>query len=621
MTKALGGSTDRFVLLPDHEAASAVAGCLPFRPTHLVSHLSGRPWILAHLPHGRLTDIRAGASALVLIGPGPVECEPLQAALGRCRDIDELDRILASLPGVFHMMASIGGVIRVQGTASGVRRVFHARQGATLLVGDRAETLAELVGTPVDEAALALRLLEPLPHPLGERTTWHGINSTPPGSYLRIDGRQYVTTRRWWQPPLPSRPATAGATAVREALESSVRLHLAGRATVSTELSGGFDSTAVSYLAQRERTPLNAPAILAITAGSRDPLDDDHDWAALATRLNPALDHRILPAERLPLTYDSLADAAAERIDEPSIAIAQRSRVLAVTALGRETGSQVHLTGHGGDHLFVGLPTLSLDLLRTRPMAALHRIATYRSMFGWSWPDTTRQLARHGSYRQWLARSAVSCGRVADWRTPLLTWGVPATLPDWVTPYAADLVRGELGRAAATARPLAPTPGRHLELDGIRDGARLVRALTDITGRAGLPISAPFLDDRVIEAALSTRIDDRVQPHAYKPLLRQAMAGILPERLLARTTKGVGDLDLALGVREHATDLAGLWSDSRLAARGLVDAERLTALCDQPEAPELDDGALLTTVACELWLRAVDRTTTPLEHTHAPSLT
>lgn len=125
----------------------------------------------------------------------------------------------------------------------------------------------------------------------------------------------------------------------------------------------------------------------------------------------------------------------------------------------------------------------------------------------------------------------------------------------------------------------------------------------------------------MIEAALSTRIDDRVQPHAYKPLLRQAMAGILPERLLARTTKGVGDLDLALGVREHATDLAGLWSDSRLAARGLVDAERLTALCDQPEAPELDDGALLTTVACELWLRAVDRTTTPLEHTHAPSLT
>ncbi|MER5561242.1 asparagine synthase-related protein [Streptomyces sp. NPDC002506] len=584
-------------------------------------HPSGRPWILADLPHSRLTDIRSGADALVLIGPGPVEPDPLRTELGRCRDIAELDRVLARLPGVFHALATVGGTIRVQGTASGLRQIYRTRHGETLLVGDRAQTLAELVGAPVDEAALALRLLEPVPHPLGERTAWHGIAPTPPGSYLRIDGRQAVVVRRWWELPSPTRLAADGAGAVHEAMESSVRLHMTGRGMVSTELSGGLDSTTVGYLAQRERTRQGGPAVLAITADSRDPLDDDSDWAARAIRLNPALDHRILAAERLPLAYTDLAGAATERLDEPSIALVQRSRVLAVTGLARRAGSQVHLTGHGGDHLFVGLPTLSLDLLRTHPWAAVRRIAAYRGMFGWSWPDTTRQLARRRSYRRWLARCAVTRGPAADWRTPLLTWGVPTTLPDWVTPYAVDLVHGEIGRAAATAHPLAPTPGRHLELDGIRDGARLVRALADLTGRAGLPISAPFLDDRVIEAALSVRIEERVQPHVYKPLLQRAMADVLPRQLLARTTKGVGDLDLALGVREHATDLVGLWKDSHLAARGLVDTDRLTVLCGQPDAPQLDDGALLTTVACELWLRAADSTTTLQERTDAPSLT
>ncbi|MER7760220.1 hypothetical protein [Streptomyces sp. NPDC097619] len=65
-------------------------------------------------------------------------------------------------------------------------------------------------------------------------------------------------------------------------------------------------------------------------------------------------------------------------------------------------------------------------------------------------------------------------------------------------------------------------------------------------------------------------------------------------------------MDLALGLRTHAPHLDRLWSDSRLAELGLVDGQCLSDLCARPASAELDDGALLTTVACELWLRSLE---------------
>ena len=50
-------------------------------------------------------------------------------------------------------------------------------------------------------------------------------------------------------------------------------------------------------------------------------------------------------------------------------------------------------------------------------------------------------------------------------------------------------------------------------------------------------------------------------------------------------------------------------SDAGAAAaeRGLVDPEALAAMCAQTDYPGLSDGSLMTTVGCELWLRAYGR--------------
>jgi asparagine synthase (glutamine-hydrolysing) len=125
----------------------------------------------------------------------------------------------------------------------------------------------------------------------------------------------------------------------------------------------------------------------------------------------------------------------------------------------------------------------------------------------------------------------------------------------------------------------------------------------------GLTLAAPYYDDRVIEAGLAVRPGERVTPWRYKPLIIEAMRGIVPAESLARQTKANGSGDEEPGLRRHRAELLALWEDSRLARIGLVDAAALRELCSRPLPPELGFGALDQTVACEVWLRSVETST------------
>lgn len=412
---------EHFVVIPDHEEAAAEAECLPWRPTHTLSHRSGRPWLLAHLHTSVLTHLEHRDRSVVLIGPGAPAVGPLRDILADCRTVADLDHIVAALPGLFHLVAGFGGEQRVQGTASGTRTVYRTSHRGGWWVSDRARPLARLTGASLDETALALRLLEPLPHPLSDRPLWPDVEPVAAGHWLHIDahGRQRMVP--WWNPPVPQTNLAAGADQVAKALDRSVKLQVNERPRVSSELSGGFDSTSLLFLAQA------LGPVLAITVQSSDPLDDDHHWAELAARHASRAEHRVVPADEVPLSYADL-DQATEPLDEPSTAIVSRARVLAMTAVAREAGAQVHLTGHGGDHLFVGVPALWADRLRQQPFTAARHLITYRGMFRWPWRKTVRQALVPRSYARWLAADSTS-GTSSDPQHPMLTWGLGATIP------------------------------------------------------------------------------------------------------------------------------------------------------------------------------------------------
>jgi asparagine synthase (glutamine-hydrolysing) len=597
----LGHGEGYFAVLPDRGAALAVARRLAADGSRTLTHASGRPWLVGCWRDDELTVAEVGGARLAVIGCCPVTAAELTREAERLRDLAQLDGLARRLPGSFHLVAALDGRCRVQGTASGLRLVFHATAGEVTVAADRADVLAALIDAEVDERSLAVRLLFPVPHPLLEQPMWHGVHGVPADRALIVerDGRS-TRMPTWWPAPEPVRSLAEQAPLIRQAMIDAVDARTRGGGVVSCDLSGGLDSTSVCFLAAR------GPAtIVASTWPGLDPADDDVEWAGRAAAHLPGVEHVVWPAERVPLVYERLLEID-DPMDEPTIGMMDRARLLDDLEGLAARGSRVRLTGIGGDHVAWCSEAHYHSVLRRRPLFALRQLRGFRALFHWRLGDTVRALADSRRYGRWLADTAAELGAAKPAGvTDMLGWGPPPRLHDWVTPRAWRLAQDAITEAAATVRPLAPTRGQHGDLDQILSTNRIIRQWEQMSARAGLPIQSPFFDDRVIEAFLSVRPEDRVTPWRYKPSLVAAMRGIVPDECLARTSKAQAAMEAAAGLRENRGDLLALWEGSTLAERGLVDRDRLLDLALRPATPELRTGILYPTIGCEVWLRTL----------------
>ena len=593
-----------FAVFTDREDAAAVARSFARPGSRTLTHASGRPWLVGRWHDEDIVTASAGDAALAVIGCCPVEAGELRRRAALLRDLAELDTLARSLPGSFHLVAALDGRIRVQGTASGLRLVFHAEIDGVRVAATRADILAAALDLDPDPQELAVRLLWPAPYPLFETSLWRPVTAVPPQDAVIVaaDGRS-VRHTRWWAPPEPVRSLAESAPLIRTVLQEAVDARTRQGGVVSCDLSGGLDSTSVCFLAD------HSPArVVASTWPGRDPADTDLHWAELAARHLPDVEHVIWDADASPLVYDDLLGID-DLLDEPTIGVMDRSRVLHHLPALAARGSRVHLTGIGGDHVAWCSEAYYHRLLRTRPLFAVRQLRGFRALWRWPLGGTVSALADSRPYGRWLADAAARLRDPSPSSSVAtgLGWGMAPRLFGWATADAERLARRALLDAAATVAPLHPDRGMHADLEQIRSTTRVIRQWDRMAARAGLPMASPFLDDRVIEACLAVRPAERVTPWAYKPVLTAAMSGPVPEECLRRTNKATASMDASNGLRAHRADLLALWEDSRLERLGLVDGAQLRDLARRPASRGLSDAILYSTIAAEVWLRGRSR--------------
>lgn len=427
----------------------------------------------------------------------------------------------------------------------------------------------------------------------GEHTLHRGITRLPGGCWLRVatDDLAAARPQRYWAFTLePDRSLTDRdeprlVEELRALIVQAVARRLESDVPLGVFLSGGVDSSAVLAGMLKSVDPAR---IRAFTLGFTEPSFDESGPArTMATHAGIVHEERVLSVD----TARALLPALLGRLDEPS----GDASLLPTYLLCRYTREQVTvaLSGDGGDELFAGYdPFLALA-----PAAAYARVV----------PAPLHRLIRRAAGA--LPTSYANMSLDFKLKRTLMGLSYERALwnPAWMSPVEPD----DLARMFH-----CPLPAEEIYSEAIASWNRepgldvVDRTLEYYTrhylqddilvkaDRASMLVSletrSAFLDNDLVEFCRRLPHHFKLRRGQRKYLLRRALRGLVPDRLLARRKKGFG-MPIGKWLRSGALD------ESTAAVPG-VRPEWIAARWQEHRAGAADHRLLLW---CWLSLAAV----------------
>ncbi|MGQ0743220.1 MAG: asparagine synthase (glutamine-hydrolyzing) [Acidimicrobiales bacterium] len=417
-------------------------------------------------------------------------------------------------------------------------------------------------------------------------TLFAGIHKMEAGTWMRVNPDGSAKTHRWWDAwdhtrPLEGIADREIAELVIDELRQSVSYRKVSDVPVGVFLSGGVDSsTNVALFSEGENRPVRTFSV-GYCGDHQTYRNELHHARRMATVVG-AEHHEVL------LDIEDLVDFLPEMVrlqDEP-LADPVCVPVHFVARLARQHGVAVAQVGEGADELFCGYPWWRTAL----------RLQGWNDRLG---PPAMKRLGaralialgRGNDHRQeWLARGAS--------RRPLFWSGAEA----FTDAAKRRLLHPDVDRELAGLSswdPLAPIRRRFVDTAWdpsdlhwmtysdlrLRLPELLLMRVDKMTMGVGLEARVPFLDHRLVELALSIPTDVKLRGGGTKPVLKNAVRGLIPDDLIDRPKQGFG-----VPVHEY---LAGRLGDlarhelKRFCDRsGLLNTEAVMAVVASDRAAE-----------------------------------
>jgi asparagine synthase (glutamine-hydrolysing) len=474
----------------------------------------------------------------------------------------------------------------------GVRPLFVHRSGTVLrFAGELRQLLAMLPATPAPDRAGVAHWIAVSNRP-GTGTLYEGVERLGPGEAIAL-GRDGARRWRYWEPRYRQPLQEAGlAERVREGLDLAVERRLAGPGETGVLMSGGLDSATVAALGRERLLACSA------TFPEHPAADEAVLIAELRERLNlPGLVAGVRPGGLVASAVEHLLAWRAPLIGWGDFWALPLMRVAA------ERGVVTMLDGDGGDELFGPRSQVITDrLLAARPRQALQlarrlpgadragrrlKAATVaRLLYDGALPHgpqlALRRLATRRQAPDWLLRRT---------RTELAGSDDPAP---W------KLLDGPRWWAAA-----AHGVAYGIEGAGVFEHQRRRAAL------AGVEARHPLLDLDLVELCLRLPPEATLDPSLSRPLLREAMAGLLPDSVRLRPDKALFESVIVSCLRgPDAEAVRALLADPNAELGAYVDLGRMRGeLFDRDELSRGDPFRWMWLVwrllNAELWLRSL----------------
>lgn len=493
----------------------------------------------------------------------------------------------------------------------GVRPLFYTSVRNTLFFASEVKALLQVPGVEAEMDPIALDQIFTLWAPIAPRTPFKDIQELEPGSMMLVEeGKR--TVRPYWSLSFPDHASSsrhtgenAAAEELRALLADATRLRMRADVPVGSYLSGGLDSSIVSALAAGM-----TPEVLRTFSVAFD--NAEHDESAFQMEMAAALGTMHSTVQCRDEDIASVFPEVIRSTERPILRTAP-APLFKLSALVREKGLKVVLTGEGADEVFAGYDLFKEARVRrfcARQPGSRIRPHLFRKLYPYL-PGLKQQSAEY---------LAAFFGAGADSPDDPLFSHKPRIRVTGAAKlfFSADLRETLSGYDAAEelASRLPVDFGRwhplhqaqYLETRFLLPGYILSSQGDRMAMAHGIEGRFPFLDHRLVEFAAGLPPEMKLKGLVEKHILREATKDLLPETILRRpkqpyrapdsqSFRGAGEKDY---VREAM-------SAEKLADGGLFNPASVSKLFAKSRQKQLsgfrDNAAFVGILSTQLWLQ------------------
>lgn len=478
------------------------------------------------------------------------------------------------------------------------KKPLHYSEAAGVFVFG-SELKAVLAHPAIDAAIDPLALnsyltFEYVPTPRG---IVRGVRKLEPGHFLLVRDGRIIRDAAWWTIDLGEQEMTENDAIAQldDALAKATERRLIADVPIGVFLSGGIDSSAVAWYAQRASTT----RIKTFSIGFAERSYDESAQARLvAAHIGTEHHERILTQQDcldlIPELYARLDEPFADASLIPTHLLSRFAREQVTVALG----------GDGSDELLAGYPTFLADrwrgFIHAMPRPMLHAL---RSAVAWL-PASDKDIALDFKLKQFLRGFGTGPGHT---HTRWLGSFTPEEKRSLLTPELQASLNGAHGLEPVDDLLRGSSNGE--ELNAIIRVYLRTYLLDDILFKvdrasmyASLEVRAPFLDPDVVALINRMPQDLKRRGSTGKYLLKRTMRGKLPDAIIDRPKKGFG-LPLSAWLRGALRPMCQeLLDPSRLQQQGFFDPAYVTRLVGEHMSGRANHRKLLwTLMVFQLW--------------------
>jgi len=456
----------------------------------------------------------------------------------------------------------------------GIKPLYYAQAGDRFLFGSEIKALLQDPGlTPAPNDQRVYDYLVAGLHDHDDETFFEGIRQLPAATYAVIDDGGF-RRRRYWEPRL-STDGNADPEAFRSLWKKAIERRLVADVPVGTCLSGGLDSSSIVCL----MSELLAEHVTdAVSLGDRiktfsavfgdDPIDES-EYIEEVVRTTGVESHLVEPSSE---EFFEELERVVWHQEEPMVSTGPYAQWCVMRLAAPHV--KVLLDGQGGDELLGGYVPYQYvylrQLLRERRYADLAREA-------WDARDVLAPLLRR---RLSERRKRVPIDR---------------------------LLRPEF--AAAMSAPRDSRAQDDLKLRLLQDlTSYSLPSLLRYEDRNSMAFSlesrVPYLDPELVEHVLALPPEALVSRGWSRAILREAMRGVLPEKIRLRRWKVGFTTPEMRWLKARRTAVQSLFRSPAFGARKYWDGLRVADAFREACAGGMEESLFFWRVLnVELWLR------------------